>query len=181
MKDFLEELVEQGKISVVDSEFARDMLREAYKYAYENSTDTTTKNGAVIVSKGDIISRGSNRFAKNVEITKKRSTSVAERIYQDHSERNAIYGAARLGIPLEGTEMYSTWVPCPACVNGILFSGIKKVVFHYDAAIKKHKKYWRDQLKDSVNMMLEGGIEVAVYKGKIGDVQALFHKKEWEP
>jgi dCMP deaminase len=181
MKEFLDNLVKEGKISVVDSKFASDMLREAYKYAYESSTDTTTKNGAVIVKEGNIVSRGSNRFAKNVNITKKRSTPVAERIYQDHSERNAIYGAAKLGVALEGTQMYSTWIPCPACVNGILFGGIKKVVFHYDAAIKKHKKYWIDQLKESINMMLEGGVEVSMYKGKIGNVQALFHKKEWEP
>ena len=181
MKKFLDELVKQGKISVVNSEFARDMLREAYQYAWENSTDDTTKNGAVIVKDQNVISKGTNMFAKGVNITKKRSTPEAERIYQDHSERNAIYKAARLGIPLEGSEMYSTWIPCPACVNGILFSGIKKVVFHYDAAIKKHKKYWINQLKESVNMMLETNLDVAVYKGKIGNVEGLYHKTRWEP
>lgn len=181
MKKFLDELIDSGKISVVDSEFARDMLREAYSYAWKNSTDDSTKNGAVIVRDGNLVSRGTNTFAKNVKITKKRSTSVGERIYQDHSERNAIYNAARLGIPLEGTEMYSTWIPCPACVNGILFGGIKRVVFHYDSAIKKHKKYWIDQLKESINMMLEANIDVAVYKGKIGNVEGLYHKKRWEP
>ena len=181
MKRFLDELINSGKISVDDSQFARDMLREAYQYAWENSTDDSTKNGAVIVKDQNVISKGTNMFAKRVNITKKRSTPEAERIYQDHSERNAIYNAARMGIPLEGAQMYSTWIPCPACVNGILFGGITKVVFHYDSAIKKHKRYWIEQLKGSIEMMLEAGIEVSVYRGKIGDVEGLYHKKRWEP
>lgn len=181
MKKFLDNLIEGGKISESNSEFAQNMLREAYQFAYDTSTDSSTKNGAVIVNDGGVVSRGSNRFAKGVEVTKKRSTPVGERIYQDHSERNAIYGAARAGIPLEGTEMYSTWIPCPACANGIINSGIKRVIFHYESAIRPHKKYWWDQLKESVLLMLEAGVELVVYKGKIGDVNGLFHKKEWEP
>lgn len=181
MKKFLDQLVENGKIVVDDSEFSRRMLREAYRYAFENSTDDTTKTGAVIVKDGNLVSRGTNAFAKNVEITEKRSTPEAERIFQDHSERNAIYNAAKSGIPLKGSEMYTTWIPCPACINGILFSGIKRVVFHYDSAIKKHKRYWIGLLKESINMMLEAGIEIVVFKGKIGEIEGLFHKKRWEP
>ena len=181
MKKFLDNLIDQGKISLINTELAQGMLREAYQFAYDNSTDSTTKNGAVIVKDGGIVSKGTNRFAKGVEITKKRSTPVAERIYQDHSERNAIYGAARVGIPLEGTEMYSTWIPCPVCANGIINSGIKRVIFHYEAAIRPHKRYWMNELKESVQLMLEAGIELVAYKGKIGGVKGLFHKKEWEP
>jgi dCMP deaminase len=180
MKKFLDNLIDQDQISKTDSEFAKDMLREAYKYAYKNSTDTTTKNGSVIVRDQNLVSRGANAFANNVKITEKRSTPVAERIYQDHSERNAIYKAARLGIPLEGTQMYTTWIPCPVCANAIINSGIKKVVFHYEAAIKPHKD-WEETLKESVNMMLEAGVHLETYKGKIGDVQGLFNKQKWEP
>jgi dCMP deaminase len=178
MKDFIDQLIEEGKISLTDSEFARDMLREAYLYASTNSTDLTTKNGSVIVRGGNLVSRGSNEFAKNVEITEKRR--IDERVYQDHSERNAIYKAARLGIPLENTQMYTTWIPCAACANGIINTGIDKIIIHYDAAIKPKEK-WEDELKESLVLMLEAGIVIEMYRGKIGDVEGLFSSKKWEP
>lgn len=178
MKEFIDQLIDQGKISLTDSEFARDMLREAYLYAFDNSTDLTTKTGSVIVRDGNLVSRGSNEFAKNVKVTEKRR--IDERVYQDHSERNAIYKAARLGIPLEDTQMYTTWVPCAVCANAIINTGIDKVVIHYEAAIKPKEK-WEDELKESLDLMLESGLEVVMYKGKIGDVEGLFSSKKWEP
>jgi dCMP deaminase len=180
MKEYLEELVNEGKISVVDSEFARDMLREAYIYAYKNSTDESTKTGAVIVRDGNIVSRGTNMFAKNVKITEKRNTSISKRVYQDHSERNAIYEAARLGIPLDDTEMYSTWIPCPACANAIINSSINELIFHYDMAIKTLDD-WSEDLKESISMLLETNTKVSMYKGKIGGCKALFKGEVWEP
>jgi dCMP deaminase len=178
MKEFLDTLIEEGKVQLDSSEFARDMLREAYLYAYEYSTDLTTKNGSVIVSDGKIISKGSNEFADDVEITEKRRNE--EKVYQDHSERNAIYKAAKAGIPLEDTVMYTTWIPCPVCSNGIINSGIKRVVIHYDAAIKPKEK-WEEELKEGLEMLIENGIEVSFYKGKIGGVKGLFSEKIWEP
>jgi dCMP deaminase len=180
MKDFLNELVDQGKITLIESEFARDMLREAYLYAFENSTDESTKTGAVIVLNKEVISRGTNKFAKNVKITEKRNTAISKRVYQDHSERNAVYTAAKLGIPLDDAEMYSTWIPCPACANAIINSSINKLVFHYEMALKT-KSDWSEDLKESINMMLEAGVELGMYKGKIGNVKGVFKGKIWEP
>ena len=178
MKEFIDNLIKEHKISVVDSEFARDMLREAYLYAFENSTDPTTKTGSVIVREGNLVSRGSNEFAKSVTVSEKRR--IDERVYQDHSERNAIYKAARLGIPLEDTQIYTTWVPCAVCANGIINTGIDRVVIHYESAIKPKEK-WEDELKESLDLMIEAGIEIEMYKGKIGDVEGLFSSKKWEP
>jgi dCMP deaminase len=180
MKDFLNELVEEGKISLVDSEFARDMIRDAYIYAYENSTDESTKTGAVIVRNGNIISRGTNKFAENVKITERRNTSISKRVYQDHSERNAIYEAARVGIPLDDTEMYSTWIPCPACTNAIINSSINELIFHYEMAAKT-KSDWSEDFKESISMLLETGVKVSMFKGKIGGCKALFKGEVWEP
>ena len=178
MKKFINRLVKENKISIDESEFARNMLKEAYKYAYEHSTDLTTKNGVVIVKDGNVVSFGSNEFAPGINITRKRR--ISEKIYQGHSERNAIYKAARKGIVLENSQMYTTWVPCPVCANAIINTGISKVVIHYDAAIKPKEK-WEKELKEGLKMMIEGGVEVCVYKGKIGNVKALFSKKIWEP
>jgi deoxycytidylate deaminase len=76
--------------------------------------------------------------------------------------------------------MYSTWIPCPVCANAIINSGIDKVVFHYESAVKSHKE-WENDLKESLKLMLEAGVELETYKGKIGNVEGLFNKKKWEP
>lgn len=180
MREFLDNLIDKDQLKVVDSKFAQDMLREAYEYAYLHSTDESTKTGAVIVLDKEIIARGTNKFAENVEITEKRNTDISKRVYQDHSERNAVYTAARLGLPLDDAHMYSTWIPCPACANAIINSSIDKLVFHYEMAIKTEDD-WADDLKESVKMMLESGVELEVYKGKIGDCKAMFKKEIWEP
>ena len=180
MKKFIDRLVKENKISVDETEFARDMLREAYLFAFKESTDESTKTGAVIVLDGKIISKGTNKFAESVEITKKRNTSESKILYQDHSERNAIYKAAKLGIPLDNAEMFTTWIPCPACANGIINSSIDRIVFHYGMAIKT-KRDWRNQMKESIKMLLESGVKVSVYMGKIGGCEALFKGEIWEP
>jgi dCMP deaminase len=180
MKEFLKDLLEKGKISLVDTEFARDMLREAYRYAYKHSTDKNTKTGAVIVLNGKIVARGTNKFAENVKITEKRNTPISKRVYQDHAERNAIYHAAKLGVPLDEAKMYATWVPCPACANAIINSSINELIFHYEMAIKTEKD-WEEDLKESLKMLIESGVKVSMFKGQIGNCKGLFKGQIWKP
>jgi dCMP deaminase len=156
------------------------MLREAYQYAYKYSTDENTKTGAVIVLNKEIVAKGTNKFAKDVKITEKRNTPISKRVYQDHAERNAIYQAAKLGIPLDDAIMYATWVPCPACANAIINSSINELIFHYEMAIKTEKD-WEEDLKESLKMLIEAGVEVGMFKGQIGNCKALFKGQIWEP
>lgn len=46
-----------------------------------------------------------------------------------HGEQMAIAEAARRGISLEGSDIYLTVFPCPACAKLIAYSGIKRVFF----------------------------------------------------
>lgn len=46
-----------------------------------------------------------------------------------HAEANAIVYAARYGIRLEGTEIYCTHFPCPACAKLIVNAGIQSVFY----------------------------------------------------
>jgi len=46
-----------------------------------------------------------------------------------HAEMDAITTAARLGIPLRGTTLYCTTLPCHECARLIIAAGIRKVVF----------------------------------------------------
>lgn len=46
-----------------------------------------------------------------------------------HAEANAISFAARWGINLEGSELFTTLVPCLACAQLIINSGVTKIFF----------------------------------------------------
>jgi len=46
-----------------------------------------------------------------------------------HAEENAILMAAKLGIPLQGSVLYSTNEPCTLCTNKLINLQIKKIYF----------------------------------------------------
>jgi dCMP deaminase len=49
-----------------------------------------------------------------------------------HAEQNAINFAARYGIPIEGSTIYTTTYPCSWCAKSIVNAGIARVVFEND-------------------------------------------------
>jgi len=46
-----------------------------------------------------------------------------------HGESNAIISAARMGIAIEGSIIYSIYSPCLTCCNMIASAGIVRVVY----------------------------------------------------
>lgn len=46
-----------------------------------------------------------------------------------HAEQNALVQAARYGIPLEGSFLYSTTEPCSTCAKMLINAGITKVIY----------------------------------------------------
>ncbi|MEJ6394622.1 deaminase [Gymnodinialimonas sp. 2305UL16-5] len=46
----------------------------------------------------------------------------------EHAERNAIYNAARVGVPLQGCILYVNRFPCADCARAIIQCGIVRVV-----------------------------------------------------
>jgi deoxycytidylate deaminase len=50
--------------------------------------------------------------------------------YVEHAERNAVYNAARVGVPLEGCTAYLNWepYPCVECAKAFIQAGIVEVV-----------------------------------------------------
>jgi len=54
--------------------------------------------------------------------------SGAKYRWSSHAERNAIYNAARVGIPLAGCTIYVPWYPCIECAKAIVQAGITELV-----------------------------------------------------
>jgi len=98
------------------------------------SKDTSTKVGCVIVGpENQILSTGFNGFPRGViedETQPLRWERPTKYMFCEHSERNAVFNAARHGIPLRGAIAYLNWIPipCPDCARCFIQSGITTII-----------------------------------------------------
>jgi dCMP deaminase len=68
-------------------------------------------------------------------------------MFEIHAEQNAILAAARNGISIEGSILYTTLHPCYDCLKLICNSGIKTIIYRYE--------YDKFNLNSRIQEMLE--------------------------
>jgi dCMP deaminase len=128
------------------------------------SKDTRTKTGCVIVKDRRILTTGFNGFPPGVDDTKKERFEAPEKyLYTEHCDRNAIYQAARMGIKLEGAEMYLTGPPCHDCSRGIVMSGLIAAYWPENNLFEKEPERfsrWKESLEASFNILKEAGVKM---------------------
>ena len=128
------------------------------------STDESTHIGAVVVGQNnEIRSTGYNGLPRNVSasIDHRHEQQNGEKyLWYDHAERNAIFNAARVGIPLQGTVMYTNLFPCAECARAIVQSGIVRLKTY--SPPENDKQYDRS-FEVSQAVLNEGGVEVICY------------------
>ena len=113
------------------------LMRQAYETASKSSC-VSRQVGALIVRDDRIISEGYNDTPKGFinccEIFEEGDPAHHEwsNIHEIHAEMNSIVWAARKGISVEDSVMYSTTKPCLQCTKNIIASGIKKIFYHVD-------------------------------------------------
>jgi dCMP deaminase len=100
------------------------------RHVGEWSKDRSTKVGCVIVGcDNEIRAVGYNGFVRGSD---DHDDSKHERpdkyIWTEHAERNAIYHAAMIGVPLRGCRMYLPWYPCVDCARAIVQCGLAELV-----------------------------------------------------
>ena len=106
------------------------------KVVSEKSKDST-KHGCVIVGEhNNIVSTGYNNPPRGSDDSKV-PFDVRPNKYDfiEHSERNAIYNAAKHGIALNNSTFYVTGIPCIDCFRAIISCGAKRLIF----PTSKHK------------------------------------------
>ena len=97
--------------------------------ASSRSPDESTHAGSVIVTPDNaIISTGYNGPVRGEEDAPQERPE--KYFYIEHSERNAIYNAARHGTKVDGCTLYVNFLPCADCARAIVQSGIKEVIIH---------------------------------------------------
>jgi dCMP deaminase len=65
-----------------------------------------------------------NTFPKGVRDLEERHLGDGRFVWMEHAERNAIFAAARGGVPTEGATLATTFFPCIDCARAIVQAGI---------------------------------------------------------
>jgi dCMP deaminase len=113
------------------------------------SKDTSSQIGCVIVGpSNEIRSTGYNGFCRgaNDDILEvpERYARPAKYKWFEHSERNAIYNAARVGVALEGCRIYVTGMPCMDCARAIIQSGLVEVIYRPMVFGGNWDEHWKE-------------------------------------
>lgn len=123
------------------------------------SKDESTQVGCVIVGRDrTVLSSGYNGLPRGADDSIPiRSTRPEKYFWFEHAERNAIFNAARKGIPLSSSTLYSTLCPCMDCARAVVQSGIKRVVTFVVPEDIQEK--WKEQFERTDQLFKECGVE----------------------
>ncbi|TSC59741.1 MAG: dCMP deaminase [Parcubacteria group bacterium LiPW_15] len=121
---------------ISESDFDTEMIGSAFKEATK-SPDWWRQIGGVIVKDGKPILFGHNRplpseYTLNAFGDPRSNFDAGINIELSkfiHAEAGLIAEAAKKGIALEGSSIYTSTFPCPACAKSIAAAGIKKVYY----------------------------------------------------
>ncbi len=96
----------------------------------EWSKDRSRKVGCVIVGpNNEVRATGFNGLPRGArDDIEERFHRPLKYLWTEHAERNAIYNAAYVGIPLAGCRIYVPWYPCVDCARAIVQVGITEMV-----------------------------------------------------
>ncbi len=123
------------------------------------SKDRTTKVGCIIVGpSNEIRCTGFNGFPRGADDERaERYERPAKYLWTEHAERNAIYNAALIGIPLNGCRMYLPWFPCMECARAIVQVGIIELIAF--APANDHPK-WGEDFQLATQLFKECGVNI---------------------
>lgn len=126
------------------------------------SKDPNTKTGCLIVGPAhEIRTTGYNSFPRNINDTAPERLERPEKYFWiEHAERNAIYNAARVGIPLGGCTLYLNWLSCMDCARAIIQSGIVRVVVDRQEHELKRSPKWEHDFARAIVLYREAGTKL---------------------
>lgn len=149
------------KIAPADPTFDRQ-CQEACRLEAAKSIDKDTQVGCVVVSpERNIQVKGHNTLPNGVAANQPERLSRPDKYtWVEHAERNAIYTAARCGIPLEGGTIYVDLMPCVDCARGIVQAGIWEVVVSKDRMHTYPNPTYGEQHLLAASLLKEAGVLV---------------------
>lgn len=127
----------------------------------QKSKDQSVKVGTVIVGPDhEVRSTGYNGFPRGIDETDpERWKRPIKYEWVEHSERNAIFNAARTGTSLAGCTAYMESPPCTDCGRALIQAGIKEVVVTTQNPFADRQD-WRKSIQFAIEMLEEAGVTV---------------------
>ena len=132
------------------------------------SKDPDTKVGCVIVGPDkEIRTTGYNSFPRGIrDNVVERTQRPAKYLWIEHSERNAVYNAARMGTSLKDCISYQSWYPCANCASALINVGIKEIVVDFREANPWFQNdRWDDSMEVSKTMLDEAFVKIRKWRG----------------
>lgn len=170
-------------LEVLTDDLIRERLRYAYLVAAKYSQDPLTNVGAVIAPAAPFSSwvSGANTFPAGATVTPERQQRPLIHDYIVHGEEAAILSAAsRHNISTAGATMYAPWASCLRCARQIIQSGIARLVRHKEMMDRTYGK-WGEEIAKADAMMIEAGVEIVTWSGKVGECSHLMNGETWSP
>ncbi len=142
-----------------------EYFMELAKVVAKRSTCLRQNVGAVIVKDKRILATGYNGAPSGMAhcldvgcLREKLGVPSGER--QElckglHAEQNAIIQAAKFGIRIEGSTLYTTHCPCITCSKMIINAGIKRVVYGKEYADKRGLELLKEAKIDVVYLPID--------------------------
>ena len=134
------------------------------------SKDKNTQVGTVIVGPDhEIVSTGFNGLPRGADDSNPDANiKPMKYLLTEHSERNSLYNACRMGVKTLGCTMYTGDIPCADCARAIVQSGIKRLVtyrwWQKNGVITDD---WKASLAVAEKMLTECGVKVDTYDGPL--------------
>ena len=128
----------------------------------QDSPDPRTKIGCLIVAPdGNVRCAPCNDYPRGTRRgIGERAEAPLKYIWFEHAERNAIYLAARQGLPTEGRTMFVELIPCIECARAIIQAGIIQVVINQDRCVEYQGSKYSGEVPTAMAMLAEAGIAV---------------------
>lgn len=141
-------------------------LSSALKFAQSASPDTSTKNGAVLVTLNGIPVHACNGVPNQCcQRVQGYATTVHKHDYIQHAENGAIFAAARLGRPTIQSTLYCPWYACNMCAVAIAAAGVRRVV-GVKSLMDATPKRWRVPVERGFEILHSAGVQTDVIDHK---------------
>lgn len=128
-----------------------EMLMEIARITAKRSTCSRKNVGAIIAREGRILTSGYNGAPSGMPHCNHEDDIERGCTRAVHAEANAISYAARYGISVSDSDLFTTLSPCLACAQLIVNSGISRIVC---------LELYRDPI--GVRLLTEARLEVVV-------------------
>lgn len=146
----------QGGISQFANEWDEHYMKMALLVS-ERSRDSR-QVGAVLTIENIVISTGYNGLPRGVRDLEVRVSDEEKQMWTVHAEMNAICNAARLGVSVKNSTLYTTLFPCSRCAGLIVQVGVKRLINNCEYTWQNDCS--GDKGERSLRILMEAGVEI---------------------